>query len=363
MFKNRILDGKILLIDDEPGNVRIFVRILKEAGFKNVTGITDSLLAVTTYQNFRPDLILLDLKMPKLDGFGVMSALKKVETETYLPILVLTAQRDDATRLRALESGAKDFISKPFETTEALTRVRNMLEVRMLHNEVREHNAQLESRVRERTRELEESRRDILHRLVRAAEYRNDSTSLHGVRVSHFCLIVAEQMGMSNEQSNLMHLASPLHDIGKIGIPDEILHKQNELNRAERKMMNLSPIIGAEILSGSDSRLLQLAESLCRTHGEKWDGSGYPSGLKGKEIPIEGRILAVCDKFDEMIHPVKQDAPPATIEEAMEKIKQDSGTHFDPEVVEAFQLVLPDIKEATVGYRSGNLEIESVLGD
>lgn len=150
MLKSKIEDGKILIIDDEPGNVKIFERVLKGAGFKNVTSITDSLKAVETYKKIRPDLILLDLKMPKLDGFGVMQALKEVETETYLPILVLTAQRDDATRLLALESGAKDFISKPFEMTEALTRVRNMLEVSLLHNEARKNNIELEYRVQER---------------------------------------------------------------------------------------------------------------------------------------------------------------------------------------------------------------------
>ncbi|MDA0690663.1 MAG: response regulator [Nitrospinae bacterium] len=354
MLKSKIEDGKILIIDDEPGNVKIFERVLKGAGFKNVTSITDSLKAVETYKKIRPDLILLDLKMPKLDGFGVMQALKEVETETYLPILVLTAQRDDATRLLALESGAKDFISKPFEMTEALTRVRNMLEVSLLHNEARKNNIELEYRVRERTRELEESRMDIIHRLVRACEYRDNSTSMHGLRVSHFCSIVAEELGLPQEQINLIHLATPLHDIGQIGIPDNILRKKNdELNEGEWKVVKLSPIIGAEILSGSDSKLLRLAESICITHEENWDGSGYPYGLKDEEIPREGRIVAVCDKFDKMVNPNFQNQSPDSIdsiETAMEKIEKMSGTALDPEVVAAFKRVLPEIKEVAEQY-------------
>lgn len=355
MLKNKIEDGKILIIDDEPGNVKIFERVLKGAGFKNITSITDSLLAVETYQRLRPDLILLDLKMPKLDGFGVMQALKEVETETYLPILVLTAQRDDATRLLALESGAKDFISKPFEMTEALTRVRNMLEVSLLHSETRKNNVELERRVRERTQELEDSQMDIIHRLVRACEYRDTSTSMHGLRVSHFSSILGEAMGLPREQTDLLHLASPLHDIGKMGIPDDILGKQeDELSESDWKIIQLSPTIGAEILSGSNSKLLRLAESISITHEEKWDGSGYPCGLRGEEIPKEGRIVAICDKFDLMVNCSPQNKYPESVGTAMEKIERMSGTAFDPEVVAAFKRILPEIKDVSEQFTEQN---------
>ena len=215
MLKKTIEEGKILIIDDEAGNVQIFERILRGAGFKNIVSITDSLKVVETYQKFKPDLVLLDLKMPNMDGFDVMAALKKVEVTTYLPILVLTAQRDQVTRLKALESGAKDFISKPFEMTEAITRVRNMLEVSLLHHEVREINLDLEYKVHKRTQELEESRTDIIHRLVRAAGYRDKSIAPNVARMGYYCSLLAEEMGMSSEQCNLIRLASSLHDIGK----------------------------------------------------------------------------------------------------------------------------------------------------
>ena len=366
MTKRKIEDGKILIIDDEPGNVRIFKRVLKGAGFDKVTSITDPLKAVETYQKFQPDLILLDLKMPELDGFGVMDALKKVETETYLPILVLTAQREDSARLRALESGAKDFLSKPFDVTEALTRIRNLLEVRLLHNEVRDNNLDLEYRVLKRTQELEDSRMDLIHRLVSVSEYRENSTPLHSVRVSHFSSILAEEMGMPHDFCHLIHLASPLHDIGKVGIPDDILHKEEPTNDFEKKAVEMAPLIGAKILSGSDSKLLQLAESICKTHRENWDGSGYPNGLKGDAIPIEGRIVALCDHFDRILQsksnfetadsimeafekmtgsgPEKE--TPDAIKETMKAIEEKSGTVYDPEAVQAFKRALPEIREA-----------------
>lgn len=343
MPKINIEDGKILIIDDEPGNVKIFERILRGAGYKNITTISDSLKAVETYETFKPDLILLDLKMPHMNGFEVMAALKKVEVETYLPILVMTAQRDQATRLKALESGAKDFISKPFEMTEALMRVKNMLEVSLLHREVRKINLDLEYRVRKRTQELEDSRSDIIHRLSRAAGYRNDTIVPNTARLGYYCSLLAEDMGMSPEQCNLIHQASPLHDIGKIGIPDEILIREEKLSREEFEIFKMHSAIGAEILAGSDSSLLQMAESICKTHEEKWDGSGYPNGLEGEEIPLEGRILAVCVELEKLTHPGNES--PISFEAAMKEIENKSGVFFDPNVVDACIRVLPEIKE------------------
>ncbi len=357
MPKRKIEEENILLIDDDPGKVKIYKRVLKGAGFSNVTSITDPLKAEETYKKIKPDLILLDLKMPNLDGFGVMAALKKVEIETYLPILVLTAQRDQSTRLRALESGAKDFISKPFEMTEGIMRVRNMLEVSLLHSEVREINLDLGYRVRKRTRELEESRLDIIHRLVRAAGYRNQSTAPDITRLGHYCSLLANEMGMSPEQCNLMQRASPLHDIGTIGLPDEILARNDTLSHGEQEIFKMHPIMGAEIMGGSDSKLLQMAESICKTHEEKWGGSGYPNGLKGEEIPLEARIVAVCVKLEKLTGPANES--PISLETAIKEIESKSGAFFDPNVVAVCIRVLPEIKDIAEQY--SDKDPESVL--
>ncbi|NIQ03625.1 MAG: HD domain-containing protein [Nitrospinaceae bacterium] len=257
---------------------------------------------------------------------------------------MLTAQREHPTRLRALESGAKDFLTKPFEMMEALTRVRNMLEVRLLHNQVREHNKSLETKVQERTQELEETRMEIIHRLGRAAEYRDNNTGMHVIRMSHYCYHLAREAGMSEEESHLLLQASPMHDVGKIGVPDQILMKTGELTEEEWEIMKLHPIIGAEILSGSKSQLLQMAETICMTHQERWNGSGYPLGLEGEEIPLVGRIVALCDVFDALTTQRHYKAA-FTPEEAMRMIEDAKGIDFDPELVEAFQRILPQILE------------------
>ncbi|MFQ5449485.1 MAG: HD-GYP domain-containing protein [Nitrospinaceae bacterium] len=344
MDEQKLEEGKILIIDDEEGNVRVLERLLKQAGFINIYSLTDSRQAIENYRKIRPDLVLLDLKMPHLDGFGVMDALKTMNGDSYLPVLVITAQRDHTTRLKALRSGAKDFLSKPFQMTEALTRVRNMLEVRLLHNKVIDQNRNLESKVRDRTRELEESRLEIIHRLGRAAEYRDNETGLHVIRMSHLCGRLGREAGLDEARCELLLHAAPLHDIGKIGIPDQILLKAGKLSEEEWEMMRLHPIIGAEILSGSDSEMMQLAELMCRTHQERWDGSGYPMGLQGEEIPLEGRIVALCDVFDALVckRPYKE---AYSMEKAMEILESKSGIDFDPQLVEAFKRILPEIGE------------------
>ncbi len=342
MPKMNVEEGKILIIDDEVGNIRVLERLLRGANFVNVKSISDSRLAVETYHSFKPDLIMLDLKMPNMDGFEVMAELKKIKMETYLPILVLTAQREHSTRLKALESGAKDFLTKPFELTEALTRVSNLMEVKLLNNQIYDHNNNLETLVRERTLELEQTRLEIIHRLGRAAEFRDNETGRHVIRLSHMCERLAREIGMNNEDCQLLLHASPLHDVGKIGIPDTILLKEGELTPDEWEVMKMHPVIGAEILAGSTSKMMKMAETICLTHQERWDGLGYPLGLKGEEIPLVGRIIAICDVFDVLtsVRPYKK---AYSIEKAMEIIESKNGTDFEPRLVEAFKKILPDL--------------------
>lgn len=335
-----ILNAKILIVDDEPGNILVLERMLKFTGFKNINSTQNGQEVAELYNSFSPDLILLDLMMPNFDGFDVMKSLKEKMGDDYLPILILTAQRDHSTRLRALESGAKDFVNKPFESTEILARIRNMLEVRLLHNQVRDHNKTLEIKVAERTQELEQTQMDVIYRLGRAAEFRDNETGMHVIRMSVYSKLLAQQIGLPDKECELILNASPMHDIGKIGIPDRILLKEGKLTDEEWEVMKTHSEIGAKLLSGSASELMQLAETIALTHQERWDGSGYPQELKGTAIPLVGRVVAVADVFDALTseRPYKR---AWTVEEATQEIIAKNGILFDPELVIAFREILP----------------------
>lgn len=342
MIDNHLTKAKILIVDDEQGNVQILERLLKGVGFQNILSITDGREATTVYRQYHPDLILLDLKMPNCDGFDVMAQLKSLVSNDYLPILILTAQRDQPTRLRALESGAKDFLNKPFDLAEGLTRICNMLEVRLMHNQIRDQNKTLEEKVHLRTLELEETRLDVIHRLGRAAEYRDNDTGMHVVRMSHICGKMGQYIGLTERECQLLVHASPMHDVGKIGIPDHILLKPARLTENEWTVMKTHSAIGAEILTGGSSELMQSAQIIALTHHEKWDGSGYPQGLKGEGIPLVGRIVGLCDVFDALTsnRPYKS---AWTTDSAMKEIEDKSGAHFDPHLVRVFRKNLPEI--------------------
>ena len=338
-------EAKILIVEDQKLHVLLLEKILKTAGFKNIYGTTDPYETMEAYAKFKPDIILLDLKMPGLDGFEVMERLKKSKTkdDEFLPILALSAERGQDVRLRALESGATDFLNKPYESVEVVMRIRNMIETRLLHKQVRDQNKILEEKVLERTKELRETRLDIIHRLARAAEYRDNDTGIHIIRMSQYCAKLAEAVGMSPTQCDLVLNASPLHDIGKIGIPDSILLKPGKLTPDEWEIMKTHTTIGAELLSGSNSPLMKMAQIITLTHHEKWDGSGYPRGLKGEDIPLVGRICSICDVFDALTsnRPYKKAWTP---KEAMTEIQQQSGKHFDPQLLKPFSAILSAIE-------------------
>lgn len=334
--------AKILIVDDQAPNVVLLEKILQADGYDQVVTTTDSRQVAELYVRHHFDLVLLDLNMPYLTGFDVMQQLNELEPDSYVPVLVLTAQPDMKTRLRALESGARDFLTKPFDRLEVLSRIRNMLEVRMMHNQIRDQNRILEEKVQERTRELADTRFEIIRRLGRAAEYRDNETGLHIIRMSKYSQLLGRAAGMSEAESELLLNASPMHDIGKIGIPDSILLKPGKLDMDEWEVMKTHPVIGAEILSGHQSELMGMASQIALAHHEKWDGSGYPHGLKGEEIPLEARVVAVCDVFDALTtaRPYKKAWP---VEEAIAYIHDNSGKHFDPELVNLCPAILPEI--------------------
>ena len=334
--------AKVLVVDDQPANVTMLDKILRIEGFSTVHTTTDPRTVADMHRECRYDLILLDIRMPHLDGFDVMAQLTEIEEDSYLPVLVLTAQDDMQTRLQALEAGAQDFITKPFVRLEVVKRIHNMLEVRLLHNQVRDQNRVLEDRVRERTRELNDTRLEIIRRLGRAVDFRDRDTGNHVVRMSRYCAHIGQAMGFDASACELLLNASPMHDIGKIGIPDRILLKPGRLNEEEWEIMKTHAAIGAKILSGHDSELLTMAHDIALTHHEKWNGSGYPNGISGREIPLTGRIVAVSDAFDALTsaRPYK---PAWSVGDAVDELEACRGTQFDPEVVSAFRGALPDI--------------------
>lgn len=335
MNDEALKSARILVIDDEPTNVLLLERILLRAGHSNVRCTTDSREVLDLFRTFRPDLVLLDLHMPHKDGFEVLAELGPLISESrYLPVLVLTGDPTAEARERALSMGAKDFVTKPFERTEVLIRMRNLLETRFLYRALENQNDELEARVRERTRELEEAQREILERLARAAEFRDDDTGQHAQRVGELAARIGRRLGLPESEVDLIRMAAPLHDLGKIGLPDSILLKPGRLSPAEFEGGKTHPTIGARILSGSRFAVLKLAEEIAWTHHERWDGSGYPRGLKGEEIPLAGRIVAAADIFDALTHerPYK---PAWSVEDALAELERLAGSHLDPAVVNA----------------------------
>lgn len=347
--RESLLQARILIVDDQPANVLLLQKILQVEGYRNLVGISDPTQVRDLHQAQPFDLILLDIRMPLLDGFGVMAQLRENAGDDYVAILVLTAQTDEETRLRALKDGATDFVTKPFNRVEVINRIRNLLEVRLLHTQVRQQNQILEQRVRERTAELNETRLEIIRRLGLAAEYRDNETGLHIIRMSLYAHRLALQSGLDEAHAELILNASPMHDIGKLGIPDRILLKPGKLDAEEWRIMQGHAQIGADILEGHPSELLQMAARIALCHHEKWDGGGYPRQLKGEDIPVEARIAAVVDVFDALtsVRPYKAAWP---LEQALDEIRRLSGSHFEPRLVEHFLAMLPQVREIMTQY-------------
>lgn len=325
----------IFVVDDEPVNLKLLERILAAEGYRHVVSISDPFSVLAAYQDQQPALILLDINMPGMDGFQVMEQLAGLKDPLAPPIVILTAQNQQDSLLQALQHGARDYVTKPFDRRELLMRVRNFLEAHVSHRMVQHQKEHLEVLVRERTRELQDSRLEIIRRLGHAAEYRDEETGNHIIRMSQMCALLARKLGWSEPQCDLILQASPMHDIGKIGIPDAILLKPGKLAPDEWETMKMHPEIGARLLDGNDSELLTMAREIALSHHEKWDGSGYPAGLSGEEIPLPGRIAALADVFDALTseRPYKH---AWKLEDAVELIRENRGKHFDPQLVDLF---------------------------
>ncbi len=335
MRKEIFQNSRILIIDDRAENVLLLERMLTEAGYQYLRGITDSRQALNTFTDFNPDLVAIDLRMPHVDGFALLKQFRsRIPDGTFVPMLVLTADNSRKSKQDALSLGAKDFITKPLDRAETLLRIYNLLETRWLHAQLHAQNETLEEKVRERTQQLEEAQLEILERLALAAEYRDDCTGRHTRRVGELAALLASSIGLPAEHVELIHRAAPLHDIGKIGIPDGILLKPSKLTPEEYIHIKAHTDIGRIILSGSKFPILRTAERIALYHHERWDGSGYYH-LKAHSIPIEARIVSVVDVFDVITHARPYKAA-ASIAAAIDLIKEEREKQFDPALVDAF---------------------------
>lgn len=353
---------RVLIVDDEISVCRTLERILRRTDIDEIVVETDPRIAREHHDARDFDAIMLDLHMPEVDGFSLMGTfVDQIGDGAYAPILVLTGDHSIDVRERALASGAKDFVQKPFEPTEVVARLRNLVDTVRMHRRLASFNEVLATEVEEKTAGLVEANLEVLERLARAGEYRDDMTGKHAQRVGTLSGLLAREIGLDEPTALDIRRAAPLHDIGKIGISDTILLKEGSLTPDELEIIRGHTIIGAAILSGSDSSLLQTAERIAITHHEHWNGEGYPNRLSGENIPVEGRITAVADAFDSLTN----DRPyrrATSHERAIEEIIRCRGRQFTPDIVDALcrlhkGRILTEIEERTEVQLGGSAEV------
>lgn len=342
--------AKILVVDDQPVNLELIRDLFDSHQYRDVL-TCDNPLKVSGILSEQPvDLVLLDINMPVLDGFAVLSLIaNQFDSGDKPPVIMLTAQGDQANRNKALQSGANDYVMKPFDQQELLKRVELQLENWFLRKQLQQQNQRLEEKVRERTQALNEANLEIVQRLGRAGEYRDNETGNHVKRVSLYSYWIAVQAGLGEKHARLIELGSPMHDIGKIGVSDTILLKPGKLSDSEFAAMQDHVLIGAKILENSRSDILKIAYQIALTHHEKYDGKGYPHGLAGEQIPIEGRIVAIADVFDALTseRPYKEAWP---VDKAVGLLEREKGRHFDPFLVDCFIEILPKVMQIRQTY-------------
>lgn len=327
---------RILIVDDSPLNISVLVGLLK-TDYKTLVAKDGTQAFARVFSEQQPDLILLDIMMPGIDGYEVCERLKQDPRSKHIPIIFVSAMSAVGDEEKGLALGAVDYISKPFSPPIILARIRTHLALAMQKRE-------LEREVLRRTQELDNSRKELIRRLGLAAEYKDNETGLHVQRMAEYARLVGLEMGLTESDAETLAAAAPMHDIGKLGIPDAILCKPGKLTSDEFETIKAHPQIGAKILDNPDSELLTMAREIALYHHEKWDGSGYPHGLAGDDIPLVARIAAIADVFDALVseRPYKKSW---TVADAVNLFEEQKGFHFDPQVVDAFKRVLPKILE------------------
>ncbi|MEK6805275.1 MAG: two-component system response regulator [Pseudomonadota bacterium] len=331
----------LLLVDDTPVNIDVLRAALEDHYDLKVALNGERALSIAAADP-APDLVLLDIMMPGMDGYEVCRRLKAAERTRRVPVIFVTALNDTEDETQGFAVGAVDYITKPVSPPVVQARVAT-------HLKLYDQERHLEALVRLRTRDLDRTRLEIIRRLGRAAEYKDDETGLHVIRMSHYARLLAKASGMSEDAADIIFHAAPLHDIGKIGMPDRLLQKTDDLTSEEWKIMRTHPVVGAGIIGKHENELLDTARIVALTHHEKWDGSGYPRGLKGEQIPLAGRIVAIADVFDALTseRPYKG---AWTVDAAVTYLKKESGAHFDPTLIECFLSHLPEIQRIQDQY-------------
>jgi len=337
--------SRILICDDSVSNLLLVSKLLESENYSDITAVSSPENVLEEIAKSKFDLLLLDIEMPIMDGFEVMKQLheRKLIDENF-PIIIITGRKDELTRNKALSMGAIDFINKPFDQIEILLRVRNTLRQYAAY-QLKEHLAEeLEKQVEQRTIELEAAQKLLVQRLSMAGELKDEATGKHVIRVGKYSQLLAELIDLPPVVCDMIGKAAPLHDVGKIAIPDSILLKNGQLDEAQWVVMRTHAEIGAKLLYESHSHLAKMASSIALSHHEKWDGSGYPSGLAGETIPVEGRITALCDVFDALLskRPYKE---AWTLQSAVGEIQSLSGSQFDPSLTNLFVAHINDFME------------------
>ena len=340
----------LLIVDDNATNLVLFRHLLQKIDGAEVQCFADSVAALDWCAGNEPDLILLDYMMPVMDGLEFIRRLRQMHDRADVPVVMVTADTESDVRHQALDLGAQDFLTKPVDKAELIARVRNLLALRKSLKQLANRAVWLAEEVKKATAEISAREKEAILRLSRAAEYRDPETGMHLLRMSNYARIIAAQMGLPHTEQELLLDASPMHDIGKVATPDQILLKPGKLTPEEFEIMKQHAAIGYEILRDSVSPLLQCAAALALAHHEKFDGSGYPQGLAGAAIPLHGRIVAVADVFDALTteRPYKKAWP---LPEAVDFLKDNSGSHFDPACVDAFLTAWPQVLVVRARYK------------
>ena len=341
MADQDLIRPTVLVVDDTPENIHVLSGVLQDEYAVRVATSGEKAIAAARADP-QPDLILLDVKMPTMDGYEVCRRLKNDYSTQRIPVIFVTALGESEDETRGFELGAVDYIVKPINPAIVRARVRT-------HVQLYDQKRHLLELVQQRTRELEDTRLQIIRRLGRAAEFKDDETGYHVIRMSHYCRMLAIAAGIPDYRAELLFNAAPMHDVGKIGIPDSILEKAGPLTPDEWSIVKRHPVIGAGIIGRHNNELLEMARVVALTHHERWDGSGYPRALRGEAIPLVGRIVAIADAFDALTstRPYKQAWP---IEEAVALLRREAGRQFDPRLIPKFIDMLPQIKDIMGQY-------------